>query len=140
MTPAELRCLLDRAVAEAPAAELPDVVGVLAAAQAKAMARMTSPTAAPASGGQLVDADALAALFNVPQSQIYEQTRQKRIPCVRFGRYVRFDVAAVLTALASGQGTECPALGTRKRRSNGAVKSGAATAVLPAEAGEGGHC
>jgi hypothetical protein len=136
MTPAELRSVLERAVADANTAELSDVMAALAAAQAKAMAKIaTTGAAQAATPAELVDAEALAALLNVPPSQIYEQSRQQRIPCVRLGKYVRFSVAAVLEALASGQGTESPSLGARKKRSNGAPKSGAATALLPI----GGH-
>jgi len=48
------------------------------------------------SGYELIDASELAARWKVPESWIRNHTRQRtpkeeRIPCVRFGRYVRFE-------------------------------------------------
>jgi hypothetical protein len=47
-------------------------------------------------GFELIDSAELAARWKVPESWIRNHTRQrtpkaKRIPCVRFGRYVRFE-------------------------------------------------
>jgi hypothetical protein len=47
-------------------------------------------------GFELIDASELAARWNVPESWIRNHTRQRtpqeqRIPCVRLGRYVRFE-------------------------------------------------
>jgi excisionase family DNA binding protein len=43
----------------------------------------------------LLDAKQAAALLNVPASWVLAEARADRIPHVRFGRYVRFDAAAL---------------------------------------------
>ena len=51
------------------------------------------------SGLELIDAVELAARWRVPESWIRNHTRERtpkneRIPCVRLGRYVRFEWAS----------------------------------------------
>jgi excisionase family DNA binding protein len=41
--------------------------------------------------GRLVDAAAIAERLSVPKSWILESARSGAMPCVRLGRYVRFD-------------------------------------------------
>ena len=41
---------------------------------------------------RLVDAGAIAELLGVPKSWVLESARSGAIPCVRLGRYVRFDL------------------------------------------------
>lgn len=41
--------------------------------------------------GRLVDAAAIAERLGVPKSWVLESARTGVIPCVRLGRYVRFD-------------------------------------------------
>ena len=48
------------------------------------------------SGYELIDASELAARWRMPESWIRNHTRQRtpkmeRIPCIRLGRYVRFE-------------------------------------------------
>lgn len=50
-------------------------------------------SSAPAT--ELIDAQAAATLLNVPDSWIYAQARENRIPHVRLGRYVRFEPDAL---------------------------------------------
>jgi excisionase family DNA binding protein len=38
----------------------------------------------------LLNAEQAAALLNVKPSWVREATRQKRLPCVRFGKHVRY--------------------------------------------------
>jgi len=45
---------------------------------------------------QLVDAKQMAEILSVPVSAIYEHTRKKTIPHVRFGKYCRFDPTEVI--------------------------------------------
>ncbi len=45
---------------------------------------------------KLVDVREMARILNVPVSWLYERTRLGTIPCVRIGKYVRFDPAEVL--------------------------------------------
>lgn len=47
----------------------------------------------------LVNAMTLARELSLPRSTIYELAKAERIPCVRVGRHVRFDRAAVRAAL-----------------------------------------
>jgi excisionase family DNA binding protein len=53
----------------------------------------------------------VAARLKVPESWVYEKTRarcRKPIPCLRLGRYVRFDWQAVVTWLQEGAASEVP--------------------------------
>jgi len=44
---------------------------------------------------RLMTADDVAELLSVPVSWVRESTRSGAMPCVRLGRYVRFERAAV---------------------------------------------
>jgi excisionase family DNA binding protein len=44
---------------------------------------------------RLLDAAEVAELLNVPVSWVRESTRSGAMSCVRLGRYVRFETAAV---------------------------------------------
>lgn len=46
--------------------------------------------------GRLVDVRELAQILHVPVSWLYERTRLDRIPCVRLGKYLRFDPVEVM--------------------------------------------
>jgi len=45
--------------------------------------------------GQLLTAEELSARWKVPTSQVYRLVRNGQIPCVRLGRYVRFNPAVI---------------------------------------------
>ncbi len=45
----------------------------------------------------------LAAIYNVPRSFFYELARAGRLPCVRLGRYVRFNRVDVEQAFRADQ-------------------------------------
>ncbi len=142
MTVAELRAVLDAAVVEAPTAEIPDVIDLLAAVQAKLLARLAAPAPPVGPSAVPIDAEAAAVALNVPVSQIYALARQKRIPVLRIGKYVRFDLAAVRAALAEVPGSKTAEYRPRKRHPNTAIsqrKNGrvsSATALLPSETPE----
>lgn len=62
------------------------------------------PIAAPAPiaaapSPALVNADAVASALSLPKSCIYEYAKTGRIPSVRAGKHVRFDLAAVRESL-----------------------------------------
>ena len=46
--------------------------------------------------GRLIDVRELAQILHVPVSWLYERTRLDGIPCVRLGKYLRFDPQEVL--------------------------------------------
>jgi excisionase family DNA binding protein len=50
---------------------------------------------------RLVDAAVVAERLGVPVTWVREQVRANAIPCVRLGRYVRFDLADVDEWLAT---------------------------------------
>jgi excisionase family DNA binding protein len=50
---------------------------------------------------RLLTAAEVAKLLNVPVSWVRESTRSGAMPCVRLGRYVRFDPADVEAWIAS---------------------------------------
>jgi excisionase family DNA binding protein len=52
---------------------------------------------------RLLDADAVAQRLGVPRSWVLESARSGAMPCVRLGRYVRFDLADVEAWLESMQ-------------------------------------
>jgi hypothetical protein len=58
-----------------------------------------SQTPASAPTERLVDAAALAAVTALPQSWLEDQARRGRLPSLRLGKYVRFEVAETLAAL-----------------------------------------
>jgi excisionase family DNA binding protein len=45
--------------------------------------------------GRLVDAAEVAERLSVPKSWVLESARSGTMPCVRLGRYVRFDLVDV---------------------------------------------
>ena len=56
--------------------------------------------AAP-SPAKLIDVRELAALLHVPVSWLYERTRAGAIPCIRLGKYIRFNPQEVLAFFRS---------------------------------------
>jgi excisionase family DNA binding protein len=46
--------------------------------------------------GALLTPEQLAEKLKIPVSWVYEQSRQKKIPTHRLGRYIRFDIDEVL--------------------------------------------
>ena len=60
-----------------------------------------NPIAAVPAAGNLVDAKVVATALSLPVSCVYEYAKSGRIPCVRAGKHVRFDVAAVHAALGA---------------------------------------
>jgi excisionase family DNA binding protein len=58
-----------------------------------------SASVAAAVSPNLVTAKAVAQAMSLPTSTVYEGAKSGRIPCVRVGRHVRFDVAQVRAAL-----------------------------------------
>ena len=54
------------------------------------IAKRISPPPSP-----LIDAAGAADLLGVPASWVLSEARSNRIPCVRLGRYVRFDACEV---------------------------------------------
>ena len=53
--------------------------------------------------GQLLKVEQLAAALNVPVSWVYKKAEQDALPCIRVGRYLRFDLAQVLSSLGGVQ-------------------------------------
>jgi excisionase family DNA binding protein len=49
---------------------------------------------------ELLTPDELAAKLKLPVSWVYEQSRQGALPTHRLGRYIRFDLQAVLRSRA----------------------------------------
>lgn len=67
-------------------------------------------TATAKSPSELVDADELQARTGIPASWWMTQARERRLPFRKMGRYVRFDIAEVMScdaykrrALGSGE-------------------------------------
>jgi hypothetical protein len=112
----ELRAVLDRAVAELPVAELAELVGVLAAAKARALARVLAPTAPAVATDDVVDVATLAAELGLAPSWLRAQARTGKLPHLRCGKYIKFKRAEVLAALEYRMGTPVQAKKTRKHK------------------------
>lgn len=52
--------------------------------------------------GPLLKVDELAAVLNVPVSWVYKKVEQGTLPCIRVGRYLRFDLDHVLASFEVG--------------------------------------
>jgi len=59
--------------------------------------RVAALVAARQPPARLLDARQVAEVLGVPDTWVRAEARAERIPHVRFGRYVRFDPAAVAT-------------------------------------------
>ena len=57
---------------------------------------MTTQAVPPEPSARLVDVRELAQILHVPVSWLYERTRLDKIPCVRLGKYLRFNPEEVL--------------------------------------------
>jgi excisionase family DNA binding protein len=126
---ANLRIALDRAVADAEPTTLPDLVAICAATQARAIARLATPSSTPATPTTWHTAEQIAAALNVKPSAVFEWARARRIPCEKFGRFSRFNLDAVRAALASN--AKMPALGTPRKPKRDRGQSTPLTARLP---------
>ena len=101
VTLANLRVALETAAAELPSGDLADAVGLLAAAQARLMGRLTAPIPTLPEAGEWVTAAEVAQRFKLALSSVHELARQGRLPCRMFGRYRRFNLAEVASAVAN---------------------------------------
>lgn len=52
---------------------------------------------------RLMKVEQLAEVLNVPISWVYKKAEQGGIPCIRVGRYLRFDLAKVLVSLEGSE-------------------------------------
>jgi hypothetical protein len=98
-----LAATLKRYAADLPADQLPSLLGALEATRARAWIRLAAAEHAtqdtPTDTGRLLDAKAMAARLQVPESWLREHARGGRVPCVYVGRYMRFDPESVRRAL-----------------------------------------
>lgn len=53
-----------------------------------------------ATNGRILDAKGISEVTGIPQTWFLEQARQKKIPCIRGGKYVRFKEHEVIKALS----------------------------------------
>jgi excisionase family DNA binding protein len=90
------------ALAEVPADQLPEAIGALEAAKARAWARLTTPTVpAPETHGSLsdgaaLDVDEVARRTRMSVTWLYRQARAGHLPFARrIGRRLVFDEAGL---------------------------------------------
>jgi excisionase family DNA binding protein len=66
-------------------------------------AEFAPPAATPggvgAAGPRLLTSEQLAELLSIPSTWFEEAARRDELPCVRVGKYVRFDLDEVLSSL-----------------------------------------
>jgi excisionase family DNA binding protein len=53
--------------------------------------------------GRLLKVEEVAQALSVPPSWVYKQAETGEIPCIRVGRYLRFDLDEVMTWLRGGE-------------------------------------
>jgi excisionase family DNA binding protein len=92
-------------LAEVPADQLPQVIGELAAAQAKCLARLTtSPAREPhvsSDNGALLNVEEAARRIGLSTSWLYREVRARRIPFARrIGHRLLFDPTGLARWLA----------------------------------------
>lgn len=85
-----------------PVAAIPRFIGELRRLEAELFARLVQPVATtiPADGEQLLDARAVADLMSLPETYVRGLGRQRALPTVSIGKYVRFRRADVLDYIA----------------------------------------
>jgi len=92
---------------ETPQPNLPRVLGMLAEAQAEALARLRSPqpNGAPADEERLVDMPEVAKVLGIPEEHARELGRRGEIPTVRVGeRYVRVRLSSLRQWIETNEG------------------------------------
>lgn len=52
---------------------------------------------------KLLKVQEVADALNVPTSWVYKKAEQGVLPCVRVGRYLRFDLAEVMASFSVGR-------------------------------------
>ncbi|MGO9056948.1 MAG: helix-turn-helix domain-containing protein [Candidatus Binataceae bacterium] len=82
---------------------IPALLTQLAALQSALAARLISASSVAAPESVLVDAGELADRLGVPETHIRTKARAGEIPCVRVGKYMRFDPAAVAAVLEAAR-------------------------------------
>ena len=63
------------------------------------LAAPTTPPMAPAGSRRLLTSEQLGSQLNIPPTWLEEAARRDELPCVRVGKYLRFDLDEVLTCL-----------------------------------------
>ena len=71
---------------------------------------------------ELLSAPELAGLLRVPVSWVYSAARTERIPCIRLGKYVRFNYPSVLETLSK----------TKKHARRKDITTGVQARIFPA--------
>jgi excisionase family DNA binding protein len=74
------------------------LVVTLTVADLQKLIREEIHSALRAEPDQLLTVEELAERLRVPASWVYEQSRQGKIPTVRIGRYIRFNLAEVIAS------------------------------------------
>lgn len=132
-----LRSRLDTLVEAVPEEALPDLVGILEVAKARAIRRLCVPPVAvqlAKTDDKLVDAPGMARLLGLPEHWVRDNARRRRIPSLKVGHYVVFDpseVMAAVRALGAAQDSPSCEARPRKARKNGDL-SGRGAAALAA--------
>lgn len=80
---------------------------------------LPTTTTAPPSPTEILDSDGMHQRTGVPASWFEQAARESRIPNLHFGKYVRFDVQAVLAVLTDDRLIGQPAVVRRGRKLKG---------------------
>jgi hypothetical protein len=95
----DLSARLDLYARKLPPQDLAALVGVLEAARALAWSRLVTLALPTLPTEPLLTAEELAPLIKLPVHAVRDRARRGIIPYVPVGRYVRFQVSAVIAAL-----------------------------------------
>jgi len=87
---------LEQAVQSLSASEIPALLGELERVKAIGWSRMlTGPASMKCEAEELLTMAEAAIRLSIPESRAYELARQKKLPAVRIGKYVRVSVQAL---------------------------------------------
>lgn len=95
-------------IKQAPSSEIAKALGLLVGRLSEDLYRQRDAKDDQISSSKnsgLVNAGALAAHLDVPESWVRTEERAGRIPSVRMGKYVRFSIAEVEAKLRSNEAT-----------------------------------
>ena len=85
------------------ALEAGELRAALSRAEALGFGSNTPPATPPVAPVELCDSREMARALGVADTWVEAAAKSGEIPCVRVGRYLRFDRTAVLAALANGR-------------------------------------
>jgi excisionase family DNA binding protein len=87
---------LDKMIADSTPEQLPELIGLFATLHARAQLKLlTGPAPVTRDAEELLTMAEVAIRLSIPESRAYDLARQKKLPAVRIGKYVRVSAQAL---------------------------------------------